>query len=126
MVPPSTIVAGTRMAIQLSFSNSSSFVAGKEECRAGACPPLGLGMGNVARSKTSRGEGLVPRWGRAGANPTYNQRNHSSHFHPLVRASQGHGDSGEGRNPGSEAPAAQFRYILGAHAGQNGRDLVDS
>ena len=23
-------------------------------------------MGNVARSKTTRGEGLVPRWGRGG------------------------------------------------------------
>ena len=29
--------------------------------------PEGWGEGNVARSKTSRGEGLVPRWGWGGA-----------------------------------------------------------
>ena len=29
--------------------------------------PEGRGWGNVVRSKTSRGEGLVPRWGRGGA-----------------------------------------------------------
>ena len=29
--------------------------------------PEGWGEGNVVRSKTSRGEGLVPRWGGGGA-----------------------------------------------------------
>ena len=29
--------------------------------------PEGRGWGNVVRSKTTRGEGLVPRWGRGGA-----------------------------------------------------------
>ena len=41
-------------------------------------------MGNVVRSKTSRGEGLVPRWGRGGAwqNPArqFAAPNHSSGF----------------------------------------------
>ncbi len=50
----------------------------------------GAGRGNVARSKTSRGEGLVPRWGRGGANPTNNQRNPGSPFHLLMRLWQGH------------------------------------
>ena len=41
--------------------------------------------------------GLVPRLGSGSlahfARPAYH------HFHSLMRASQGHGDSGEGRNP---------------------------
>ena len=37
------------------------------------CELCGVGDGNVVRSKTTRGEGLVPRWGRGGAwqNPPY-------------------------------------------------------
>ena len=46
--------------------------------------PEGRGEGNAARSKTSRGEGLVPRWGRGGAwqNPPcqFAVPNHNSGF----------------------------------------------
>ncbi len=40
------VFIGTKMAFQLTSSNSSSFVAGKEECSAGARPPLGPGAGH--------------------------------------------------------------------------------
>ena len=44
----------------------------------------GVGMGNVARSKTTRGEGLVPRWGVAAAKENLQCRfpvpNHYSSF----------------------------------------------
>ena len=36
--------------------------------------PEGWGEGNVVRSKTSRGEGLVPRWGRGGAGTDWAHR----------------------------------------------------
>ena len=61
--------------------------------------PEGWGEGIVAR-------GLVPRLGRAASSPALHHPA-PSHFHPLMRPSQGHGDSGEsmpcspirGRNP---------------------------
>ena len=62
----------------------------------------GRGLGNVVRSKTSRGEGLVPRWGRGGEwqNPPYqfSVPSHSSGFSYLgVPAPAGVSDDYENR-----------------------------
>ena len=88
--------------------------------------PEGWREGNVAR-------GLVPRLGRAASSPALHHPA-LSHFHPLVRPSQDHGDSrhptrhsGEGRNPdgwgeGNVAPGASLRqsgppFVIPAKAG---------
>ena len=52
--------------------------------------PEGWGEGIVAR-------GLVPRLGRAASSPALHHPA-SHHFHPLMRPSQGHGDSGDRRH----------------------------
>ena len=62
----------------------------------------GWGEGNVVRSKTSRGEGLVPRWGRGGAwqNPRCQLAvpSHNSNFSYLgVPAAAGMSDWYENR-----------------------------
>ena len=54
--------------------------------------PEGWGEGIVAL-------GLVPSLGRTARSRTLH-RPASHHFHPLMRPSQGHGDSRESRNPG--------------------------
>ena len=54
--------------------------------------PEGWGEGIVAR-------GLVPRLGRAASSPALHHPA-PSHFHPLMRPSQGHGDSHESGNLG--------------------------
>ena len=54
--------------------------------------PEGSGEGIVAR-------GLVPRLGRAASSPALHHPA-PSHFHPLMRPSQGHDDSRERGNPG--------------------------
>ena len=59
--------------------------------------PEGWGEGIVAR-------GFVPRLGRAASSPALHHPA-PSHFHPLMRPSQGHGDSRERRNPGEGRPA---------------------
>ena len=61
-------------------------------------------MGNVVRSKTSRGEGLVPRWGGGGAwqNPRcqFAEPSHNSSFSYLgVLAPAGMSDCYENRLP---------------------------
>ena len=54
--------------------------------------PEGWGEGIVAR-------GFVPRLGRAASSPALHHPA-PSHFHPLMRPSQGHDDSRERGNPG--------------------------
>ena len=66
--------------------------------------PEGRGWGNVVRSKTSRGEGLVPRWGRGGAwqNPPcqFAVPSHNSSFSYLgVPATAGVSDCYENTSP---------------------------
>ena len=46
-----------------------------------------------------------------GAKPTYNQRNPGSPFYLLMRLWQGHGDSGEGRNPEGRRGRRQGSYL---------------
>ena len=81
--------------------------------------PEGWGEGIVARSKTSRGEGLVPRWGRGGAwqNPPcqFALPSHNSGFSYLgVPAPAGMSDCYEStsRTPIRDVPSNQPRCRL--------------
>ena len=75
-----------------------------------------MGRGDVARSKTTRGEGLVPRWGRGGG-----WRNPPCQFTvPIPRFRH----SGEGRNPEAGA-VPRFGFIAVFDAEYNS-SLVES
>ena len=64
------------------------------KCSAGACPPLGSGSGGVR--------------------PPGDGQNHpvQSHFHPLMRSSQGHGNHGVQRRPLRRADSRYARPAL--------------
>ena len=108
---------GTKMAFLLASSNSSSFVSGKEECSAGACPPLGPGAGNgripCANSPhepaTPGFHTLVCR-AQAGMSDCYENR---PHRRPLVR---------DPRHPiVNPAPTSSFRRRPESKRGGDGK-----
>ena len=126
------------------------------DSRSGMCPPINLDAGsppanpaeivdrrpmaeseNVVRSKTSRGEGLVPRWGRSGAwqNPPCQLAipNHNSGFSYLgVPAPAGMGDWYEkhvtrhSRMPGCHRPPLRQSRGSGNPDGKAGSNHTQS
>ena len=81
------------------------------------------------RRPESRGvgaaRGLVPNLGRTARWPTLH-RPASHHSHPLMRPSQGHGDSGERGNPGRRGAGIPSTERNGAHESAGPRIPVRS